>query len=96
MAQFVTRYQIRVNTSSHSSWANDALPITRVIFHTNAGQTPDLPHVIAPARTRMESTEQAAQWECVAGDFFTAVPAGGDCYLLKKVIHDWVVEISQL
>jgi O-methyltransferase domain len=49
----------------------------------------DLPHVIAPARTRMESTGQTARCECVAGDFFAAVPAGGDCYLLKKVIHDW-------
>ena len=27
--------------------------------------------------------------ELVAGDFFAAVPAGGDVYLLKKVIHDW-------
>jgi hypothetical protein len=23
------------------------------------------------------------------GDFFKAVPAGGDCYLLKHIIHDW-------
>jgi hypothetical protein len=25
----------------------------------------------------------------VAGDFFTAVPGGGDLYLLKSVLHDW-------
>jgi hypothetical protein len=49
----------------------------------------DLSHVIAPTRARIERTGQAARWECVAGDFFAAVPAGGDCYLLKKVIHDW-------
>jgi O-methyltransferase/methyltransferase family protein len=55
----------------------------------------DLPHVIAPARTRMESTGQAARWECVAGDFFTGVPTGGDLYLLKKVIHDWDDERAQ-
>jgi hypothetical protein len=24
-----------------------------------------------------------------AGDFFKAVPAGGDCYVLKHIIHDW-------
>jgi hypothetical protein len=24
-----------------------------------------------------------------AGDFFTAVPAGADAYLLSRVIHDW-------
>ena len=55
----------------------------------------DLPHVIASARIRMEGTGQAARWEWVAGDFFTAVPAGGDCYLLKKVIHDWDDERAQ-
>jgi O-methyltransferase/methyltransferase family protein len=55
----------------------------------------DLPHVIAPARTRMESTGQAARWEFMAGDFFTAVPVGGDLYLLKKVIHDWDDERAQ-
>jgi hypothetical protein len=25
----------------------------------------------------------------VAGDFFTSVPEGADCYLTKSVIHDW-------
>jgi hypothetical protein len=25
----------------------------------------------------------------VAGDFFAAVPAGADAYLIKSVIHDW-------
>jgi len=25
----------------------------------------------------------------VAGDFFVSVPAGGDAYILKRVIHDW-------
>jgi hypothetical protein len=27
--------------------------------------------------------------EVIAGDFFSAVPAGGDVYVLKKVLHDW-------
>ena len=27
--------------------------------------------------------------QSVAGDFFEAVPAGGDCYLLSRVLHDW-------
>jgi len=45
------------------------------------------------ARPDAEATIQAAglsdrvQFE--AGDFFSAVPAGGDCYLLRQVIHDW-------
>ena len=27
--------------------------------------------------------------EAVGGDFFAAVPAGGDAYLLKFILHDW-------
>ena len=27
--------------------------------------------------------------ECVAGDFFERVPAGGDTYVLSRVLHDW-------
>jgi hypothetical protein len=25
----------------------------------------------------------------VAGDFFSAIPSGGDVYILKSVLHDW-------
>jgi hypothetical protein len=27
--------------------------------------------------------------EVVAGDFFKAVPSGGDAYILKDILHDW-------
>ncbi len=27
--------------------------------------------------------------ECVGGSFFDGVPGGGDCYLMKHIIHDW-------
>ncbi|MFG7944173.1 methyltransferase [Streptomyces cacaoi] len=29
------------------------------------------------------------RWRAEDGDFFTAVPRGGDVYLLKNVLHDW-------
>jgi len=31
----------------------------------------------------------AARCDVVGGDFFAAVPAGGDLYLLSRVLHDW-------
>jgi hypothetical protein len=31
----------------------------------------------------------AGRAEVVAGDFFAAVPGGGDLYILKAIIHDW-------
>lgn len=30
--------------------------------------------------------------QLVSGDFFVSVPAGGDVYLLKSVLHDWTDE----
>ncbi len=56
----------------------------------------DLPHVIGMSRTRMASAGHTARCEFVAGDFFASLPAGGDLYLLKKVIHDWDDERAQL
>jgi len=49
----------------------------------------DLPHVIAGAKPALEAAGTAARVELVAGSFFERVPAGGDVYLLKLVLHDW-------
>jgi ubiquinone/menaquinone biosynthesis C-methylase UbiE len=49
----------------------------------------DLPHVIAGARPRLTATEVTDRCDAIAGDFFAAVPDGGDSYLLKFILHDW-------
>jgi hypothetical protein len=49
----------------------------------------DLPHVIASARTTIGQAGQSTRCEFRDGNFFDAVPSGGDAYLLKKIIHDW-------
>jgi predicted transcriptional regulator len=51
----------------------------------------DTPHVIASARLRLED-DIAARVVFVGGDCFERVPAGGDVYLLKDVLHDWTDE----
>ncbi len=43
----------------------------------------DRPSVVA------ERTTRDASLEWVGGDFFGGVPAGGDVYLLRWVLHDW-------
>ena len=42
----------------------------------------DLPHVIAGAA-------RSDRLEFATGDFFAAVPSGGDAYIMKHIIHDW-------
>jgi hypothetical protein len=49
----------------------------------------DLPHVIATAGPALAAAGVAGRVEPVAGDFMRAVPAGGDVYLLKHVLHEW-------
>jgi ubiquinone/menaquinone biosynthesis C-methylase UbiE len=49
----------------------------------------DLPHVIAGARPRLTAAGVTDRCDAIAGDFFAAVPDGGDSYLLKHILHDW-------
>ena len=49
----------------------------------------DLPHVVAEARSFIEHAGFAARCELVGGSFFESVPADGNAYLLKSVLHDW-------
>jgi SAM-dependent methyltransferase len=50
------------------------------------------PEVIASAREPIAQARLAARCELVAGDFFTAVPSGGDYYFLRQIIKDWTDE----
>jgi SAM-dependent methyltransferase len=47
------------------------------------------PDVAASAREVLQPQVTAGRAEVVAGDFFRAVPAGCDAYVLKNVLHDW-------
>lgn len=49
----------------------------------------ELPHVLPGARDRLAAAGVADRCELVAGDFFAAVPAGADVYLLANIIHNW-------
>ena len=45
----------------------------------------DLPGAIEGA----DLGELSERVECVGQSFFDAAPTGGDCYILKHIIHDW-------
>jgi hypothetical protein len=49
----------------------------------------DLEHVLAGARPKIAAQGLADRCSTASGDFFRAVPAGGDAYIMKHIIHDW-------
>jgi len=49
----------------------------------------DVPAVIEGAAALLENEGVAGRVERVGGDFFAAVPAGADAYMMKHIIHDW-------
>jgi hypothetical protein len=49
----------------------------------------DRPQVIEGARAFLEAAAVADRCSLVAGDFLESLPAGGDTYLLKWIVHDW-------
>jgi hypothetical protein len=48
----------------------------------------DLPSVLANA-DEVKGSSVATRCELVGVDMFQALPAGGDAYLLKMIMHDW-------
>jgi hypothetical protein len=49
----------------------------------------DQPAVVAEASALLAQAGVADRCQVVGGDFFVAVPDGGDVYLLRLVLHDW-------
>jgi SAM-dependent methyltransferase len=49
----------------------------------------DRPEVVARARPVIAARGLIERVDLVGGDFFTEVPAGGDLYVLRGVLHNW-------
>ena len=49
----------------------------------------DAPSVIAGTKTAIAARGLAGRCDAVEGNFFASVPAGGDAYIMKHIIHDW-------
>jgi len=49
----------------------------------------DAPAVINGAKEKIQAAGLSDRCKAVEGDFFAAVPGGGDAYILKHIIHDW-------
>jgi hypothetical protein len=52
----------------------------------------ELPDSVTAARMRLTEAGVADRVELVEGSFFDHVPAGGDVYVLARVLHNWTDE----
>lgn len=64
------------------------LPILTA-YPTIHGVLFDLPAVFTSARVALATSCIGRRTTYIAGDFFQAIPADGDLYVLQVVIHDW-------
>jgi hypothetical protein len=55
----------------------------------------DLPHVAERAEKYIAEQRLKPRCRTAGGSFFESVPAGGDAYLLRHIIHDWTDEQAQ-
>ncbi len=49
----------------------------------------DLPPVIKDAKEYLSGSEMKDNIKIEPGDIFVSIPPGGDCYILKRILHDW-------
>ena len=70
---------------------NQGSLLRRILSHVPGarGIVFDLPLVQEAAEQARQGTDEAPRLSFSGGDFFEAVPEGGDLYLLKFILHDW-------
>lgn len=75
----------------------NGLLLSTILAHypDNRGILFEQPHVVADEATSRQLIDVAERCSAVAGDFFQDVPADGDIYILKQIIHDWDDERSE-
>jgi len=54
------------------------------------------PHVVDGAVALLQQAGLGERSSTVAGSIFESVPAGGDLYILKRILHDWDDELSRV
>jgi len=69
--------------------AGSLLVLLLQTFPNLQGVLVDQPHVVQAAARAVRDAGLDKRCSIVAGDFFEAVPSGGDTYILKYVLHDW-------
>jgi O-methyltransferase domain/Dimerisation domain len=90
-AEFAAGYDLKgVDTIVDVGGGNGALlaAVLAKLPHAQ-GMLFDLPAGLAGAPERMRAAGVDGRVTLVEGSFFESIPASGDLYLLKSIVHDW-------
>jgi O-methyltransferase len=71
--------------------------LLRSILHANQASTgvvAEMAAVVPATRSAIAEDRLASRCEATECNFFEAVPAGGDCYVMKHIVHDWADEAA--
>jgi len=66
--------------------------LLRSILHANPaaqGVVAEMAAVVPATKRAIAEDRLANRCEATECNFFEAVPAGGDCYVMKHIVHDW-------
>lgn len=66
--------------------------LLRAILHANPalkGVVAEMAAVVPATKRAIQEERLSSRCEALECNFFEAVPAGGDCYLMKHIVHDW-------
>ena len=66
--------------------------LLRSILHSNPvaqGVVAEMAAVVPATKRAIAEDRLASRCEATECNFFEAVPAGGDCYVMKHIVHDW-------
>ena len=90
-AEEVATSQARQVESEIAAGLSTSRDLAHILAATpgTTGVVLDLPHVVAEAGRRLAGYGLGDRLSLEPGDFFTAVPAGADTYLLSMILHDW-------
>jgi hypothetical protein len=73
--------------------------LLRAVLHQYpavSGMVAEMPAVVPATKKAIADDRLAHRCDATECDFFKSVPAGGDCYLMKHIIHDWADEPAQV
>jgi hypothetical protein len=80
----------RYNTIVDVGGGTGAMLVALLAAHAKArGILFDQPHVVSAAGAVLEGAGVADRASIEPGSFFKSVPAGGDAYVLRRILHDW-------